>query len=245
MFKFKGVWSNEFSPALIVNKVQRAITPPITRLVSEIPGMDGAYPMGTKLGMRPIRCEITIVRSLIDNDEAFIRQLAGWLFSEQPEEFIDAKDSNVFYKAYLDNRTDLEEIVSLGKGILDFICPDPLIYQEEREEVFANGECFTLVEGTYRTFPSLRIEFSSPADGFKITHTQLDQYIRLNRSFVAGDVVEINCASGKVTLNGVVAMTIYVWEESDFFYLVPGAQTLLCEISEVAHVNIRWKPRWL
>ncbi|MBO1515058.1 distal tail protein Dit [Metabacillus bambusae] len=123
MFYFKGKWSNEYP--IIVNRIIRGILSPISRDFLEIPARPGAFLQNTKRGLNAFKVEITIHHEDVEEYNTLIRDLAGWLFSKKAEEFIIAKDPSIKYYAVLEGSTDLNEIVTLGEGVLTFVCPNP------------------------------------------------------------------------------------------------------------------------
>lgn len=123
MFYFRGKWSYEYP--IIVNSIKRRILSSISRELLEIPNRPGAILQSTKRGVKAFDVNITINDLNVTEYNSFIRELAGWLYSDIPEEFVLSKDPTVTFRAVLEGSTDLEEIVTIGKGTLTFICPDP------------------------------------------------------------------------------------------------------------------------
>ncbi len=98
--------------------------------------------------------------------------------------------------------------------------------------------------GTYKTYPVVTVKFSAAASEYKITGPNGD-YVRVVKSFAAGDELVIDFDKHYVTLNGVSAMPYLDWENSKFFELQPGDNILTCTPDNVALVTTTWKPRWL
>jgi predicted phage tail component-like protein len=212
---------------------------------TSIPGMEGSYYQRRKLPERPIPVSFEMVGNSLEEVRQNVDDLNATLNSEieVPIEFLDEPGKTYF--GSLDGQPDWDELYFIGKGTINLLCCDPLKYGAEVFETFANDEATPNVDGTYKTFPRIEATFTAAASYFKVTHTQQNKHVRVNRDFVAGDVLEVDFRTGKIMLNGIVTMPLLAWETSDFFTLTPGAQTLNVEPSAVADTKIYWKPRWL
>jgi predicted phage tail component-like protein len=242
MFTFNGISSET---KLIVNKIKRSLSPPVIRNYLEIPGKSGALLGRTQFGVRKFEFDITVLNANQTDYNNLLREISSWLYTEKPTPLTINKDSSIYYLGVLDGTTNLEEISVLGEGTLIFLCPDPFGYSSETSLSFTNDSASPNVEGTYKTSPRIVATFTTAASEFKVTHTQSGKYVRVIRSFLAGDVLEIDCSIGKIIINGVVTMSILDWANSEFFHLDPGAQALEVLPTSVADVTIYWKSRWL
>lgn len=155
LFKFKGKWSNTFP--ITVNKIQRSILPTITRNLIYIPGMEGAYPQDTVVGVSMVKVQVTIIKENMTDLSNSIKEISSWLYSEEPEEFVLQKDPNLTIYAMLDGTTELDEIITVGEGTLTFICPDPYKYGQEDDVFFQNAATFS-VDGSVETDPVITVK---------------------------------------------------------------------------------------
>lgn len=153
-FMFKGISSENY---LEVGRIKRSLLPPITRNTVKIPGRPGEIHQNTEIGMRKWEIPIRIKEENAFSLNEAIRLISEWLYSDKPEEFILAKDPNVYYNAYLEGETDLEEIIRVGKGTINFIAPDPYGFNRVETVIPLKSEVSSVkVDGTYKTFPYLK-----------------------------------------------------------------------------------------
>lgn len=153
-FLFKGISSENY---LEVGRIQRSLLPPIARNTIAIPGRPGEIHQNTSLGIRKFVVPIRIKEENAFSLNEAIRVISGWLFSDKPQEFILAKEPNIYYNAYLEGETDLEEIIRVGKGTITFIALDPIGYDRVETTGSLVSEVSSVkVDGTYKTFPYMK-----------------------------------------------------------------------------------------
>ncbi|POD46292.1 hypothetical protein BKM15_25975 [Pseudomonas syringae pv. syringae] len=165
-FLYKGISSDSF---LIVEKVNRSVLPPLSHVLAEVPKKPGAYHQYSKLGVRQISFTVRIIKNDIDELNDFIRNIAEWLYSENPEELILNKEPDKYYRAILDGDTNLEEIVIMGTGTLTFICTDPIAFDvAEQTIILPTGQLSNQISvgGTFKTFPIIEATFTQPSTFF-------------------------------------------------------------------------------
>jgi predicted phage tail component-like protein len=156
-FTFKGISSSQY---FVVEKIIRSILPPVSTSLVKVPGKPGAHPQKSELGVGKISCVIRLRSENITDLNVLKRDVAAWLYSAEEEELILEKEPDKYYMAKLDGETDLDEIVRVGKGQINFICPDPLAYGDEHTFVFTptEGESEPVeVLGTYETSPKYEL----------------------------------------------------------------------------------------
>lgn len=153
-FMFKGISSENYFE---VGKIQRSLLPPITRNTVQIPGRPGEVPQNSSLGMAKFVVPIRIKEENVFSFNEAKRVIARWLFSDKPEEFILTKEPDIYYNAYLEGETDLDEILKVGKGTLNFIAPDPIGFDRvETTGKLVSESSQVKIDGTYKTFPYLK-----------------------------------------------------------------------------------------
>lgn len=209
-----------------------------------IPGRDGSITVGQALKSRMLWVKFAVKgESLVDLRQR-VDVLNGLLYTTEdvPIQFTDEPGKT--YYGRLDGSTDWEEIIYIGKGVFYLHCSDSLKYGSEMNAAFANDTVNLNVGGNYKTFPKFAVTFTAAASEFKFTHPS-GKYVRLIRNFIAGDELEVDFKTGKITLNGSLSMPILDWANSQFFELTPGSQTLTVTPAAVASVNIYWQSRWL
>ncbi|MET3689816.1 putative phage tail component-like protein [Priestia megaterium] len=153
-FMFKGISSENY---LEVGRIKRSLLPPITRNTVKIPGRPGEIHQNTEIGMRKWEIPIRIKEENAFSLNEAIRVISEWLYSDKPEQFILTKDPSIYYNAYLEGETDLEEIIRVGKGTINFIAPDPYGFNRVETVVPLVNEYTNMkIDGTYKTFPYMK-----------------------------------------------------------------------------------------
>lgn len=237
MFTFNGTSSKG---KLKVIGVTRSILPPSSNKVIEFDDRSGGFFVSKKYGMKQIIVSVMVIGANSANMRARVRDIAGWLDTEQPEVLIFDDEPNMRDFAILDGSTDLEEELKLGTGSLTFICPDPFSFGSERTvNLTTNGTTTVANAGTAETFPVVRATVTAPANKFTVTRKDSkgrSEQVTVNHAFATGDVLEIDMSKGKVSINGNVRMAS-VAPESDFWDLKKGNNTVDCPAGFTATVR--------
>jgi predicted phage tail component-like protein len=95
--------------------------------------------------------------------------------------------------------------------------------------------------GTAPAYPKFTVEFASAQSSFKVSNGA--DYVLVNHSFVAGDVLEIDCAAETVKLNTALIMNDLTLD-SDFFSIENGDQIIVVP-DGAANVTIEFTERWV
>jgi predicted phage tail component-like protein len=140
----------------------------------------------------------------------------------QPEAITFSDEPGLTYYGLLSGQPDWDEYLSIGKGRITFVCPDPYKYGEEK--TMSLGPEPFLNEGSVEVSPIVSATFTAAASEYKITHSD-GKFVRVIYNFVAGDQLAIDVAKRKVLINGVVNQTTYYWGNKPF-KLLPGENTL-------------------
>lgn len=125
----------DFSPYLIVNEIKRPILAPQTLTTKTIAGRDGAYFFQKQHEPIIIPVEITILEDTIFTYRERIRFLSGKLNKDTVKPIVFSDEPNMFIDGIIQDSTELDEVLAIGKGVLNFYCPDPFYYAVE-DEVF-------------------------------------------------------------------------------------------------------------
>lgn len=97
----------------------------IKRNFLSVPGYPGARLLNTQTDIRVLLIPVGIIVPDGLDLETLKEEIADWLITEQPVELIFDVEPNRTYLAVVDEGFDPDEFVTLGKGILKFICPMP------------------------------------------------------------------------------------------------------------------------
>lgn len=108
--------------------------------------------------------------------------------------------------------------------------------------LYPRGSAAIEVDGTAPTPALFRVTFSAPCDHFKISNGY--EYILINTSFEAGDVLEIDCEKHVCKKNGAPRLAMpYLSRDSDFFDLIPGG-SVTAEPAESVVIDATYTPLW-
>lgn len=157
----------------------------VQRNIIAVPGMPGGYLSSTDTSMRIVDVPILIKAENIPDLQKVKEDLAEWLITDNPEELIFDDESDRIYYAVVDGSLDIEEIVDVGRGVINFICPDPYKYGAEKMVLLNSAENTITNAGTAETFPSLKAEVLQP-----ITHLAYlseDAYMQIGQPVSVSD----------------------------------------------------------
>lgn len=101
---------------------------PLERKWVNVPNMPGAYPAGTEVKPRPLDIPVVLESKSLKDLQKMKEDLAGWLVTDEPKELIFDDEPDRVYYAMVDGATDIDDLISVGVGIIHFICPDPYKY---------------------------------------------------------------------------------------------------------------------
>jgi predicted phage tail component-like protein len=98
------------------------------------------------------------------------------------------------------------------------------------------------VSGTAPTFPIFTFTFANSADHARVSNGV--DFVLVNRNFVTGDVLVIDCYKQEVTLNGSRSLAMpYVDFDSNFF-AVTSESTITADPADDIAVDIEYTERW-
>ncbi|WP_354003484.1 phage distal tail protein [Collinsella tanakaei] len=130
-----------------------------------------------------------------------------------------------------------------GSCELVFTAFDPVAWGQEQEASAAAGstELSLLVGGTYRTWPTFVME-ASAGGGVVVEDVGAGARVEVERAFLGGEEVIVDCAAGRAWVDGEAADTD-VTLDSDFFWLEPGSHEL--SFTGCADFTANFTERWL
>jgi len=144
--------------------------------------------------------------------------------------------------AKLASAVDFEHLALMGQFSLSFAC-EPLAYGSEVITNFTGDSATVNNAGTVATEPYFKTTFTSPASEWKITLGT--DYCRVVHAFKIGDVLEIDFATGAVLLNGNRAMDKLDWQNSRFFTLAVGSNSLAITPTGKGTTLMKHTPKYL
>ncbi|PGZ44095.1 phage tail protein [Bacillus anthracis] len=108
---------------------------PIKRTLLETPNYPGARLLNTQTEIRVLHVPVGIVAREMDLQKVK-EDLAGWLITEEEKELVFDTEPDRTYLAVIEDGFDPEELVTLGQGVLKFICPMPYKLGATQKHVF-------------------------------------------------------------------------------------------------------------
>jgi predicted phage tail component-like protein len=148
-----------------IQNIQRSILPPREISLLTVPARHGAYFTGARYGVRKIDVELIVLADTPTQYMQTLRFLAFCLDIEEPSELVISDEADKHCFAILSGETDMvNDLMTVGKGTLSFICPDPFAYANDSKTITPVNRLFTFHnEGTTTTFPKFTINFQNEA----------------------------------------------------------------------------------
>lgn len=142
-------------------KVSFPALPPTDVKTLDIPGRDGEYFQGKTYGSNTITVEFLIESPDVDSVMYYAEELARWLDQDGPAPLIFSEKPNRTYYAIVKDNIDMERIVNIGTGTIQFFCPDPCAYGEEKTLSLPPNQAVSIANnGTAKAFPKFDIAFN-------------------------------------------------------------------------------------
>ncbi|PGR01354.1 distal tail protein Dit [Priestia megaterium] len=155
----------------------------------------GAYLKGTQTEIRTLTVPIWIKAKGTEDLQKVKEDLASWLVTKEECPLIFDDEPDRVYYAIIDGTFDAEELVTAGRGELNFICPDGYKYatvsKYTNSVLTSEGEALSTVinKGTVETNPVFEIT----ADG-NYTHIDISNGSEVNR---IGRIIDFEKYSAK------------------------------------------------
>ncbi|MBG9680083.1 phage tail family protein, partial [Bacillus thuringiensis] len=144
---------------------------PLKRNFLSVPGYPGARLLTTETKMRVLPVPVGIIVPDGSDLETVKEEIAEWLITEKPVELVFDVTPDRTYLAVIDEDFDPEDFVTLGKGILNFVCPMPYKLGNEKTVDFENEGRGLIAnvqnKGSVHSNPIIEIDIKKP-------HTFLD-----------------------------------------------------------------------
>jgi len=239
-FSFNGRHCSEFG--LAVKSKNRQLLPTSNDIYVDIPGRHGSFHFPGELQDRVIELECAFVGTSRENLREKARQIAAWLYTKEKAVLSFDDEPGKYYYAKLDGAINLEQLFVLATFTLTFRC-EPLAYGAEAQADFVSDQATITNPGTFEALPIFNATFTAIASEWKVTLGT--KYVRVVHSFQISDTLEVNCATGAVLINSGRSLDKLDWQNSEFFALAPGENTLTITPPAVCTATVRFNPRWL
>lgn len=239
MFSFKGITAD--SKGLIVMNVTESILPPVESKLIKVTNRHGAYQSGFQFDTKEIQVDYFVKGTSLTDIRQKMRAIGEWLFSTNEEELFFNDETNKKYKARVVGNTEIEQTHYHSQGTITFECSSPFATGSLKSQSITSGTAFT-VTGNFKTKPKLTFTFSATSTEIKFTLGA--DYIRLIDNFAIGDVVIVDCETGKVTVNNQVRMNILDLN-SHFYDLNVGSNTISIAPLSKGTLNLQYTEKFL
>lgn len=130
-FTFNGRSSDAY---FFVQNVNRSLLPTINSRLVHIPNRNSPYDFGSEFTKRELTIDVVYIGTDFTNLRAVVREIAKWLNPlSGAKPLIISDEPNMTYQAKLTGDTDIEQIITIGKGTLTFECVN--LFPEGQEQV--------------------------------------------------------------------------------------------------------------
>jgi len=220
----------------------RQLLPETNDSYVQVPGKFGSILFPRELADRRIEIDCAFVGSSLADIRTKARDIAAWLHTTDRANLSFDDETGKTYKAKLASAVDFDHIGKMGRFSLSFVC-EPLAYGEQVTANFASDSATVNNAGTFPTPAIIEATFTDAASEFKVALGT--EYVRIVHAFVATNTLKIDTGTGAVLINGTRAMDKLDWQNSIFFELAVGNNTLSITPTGKCTATIKHTPRWL
>ncbi len=220
----------------------RQLLPETNDSYVQVPGRQGSILFPRELADRRINIDCAFVGSSLANIRTKARDIAAWLNVTDRTSLSFDDEPGKSYKGKLASAVDLDHAGRLGQFSLTFIC-EPLAYGEQVTASFISDSVTVTNAGTFSALPIIEATFADVANEFKVTLGT--EYVRVVHDFALNDTLKIDTGTGAILINGTRAMDKLDWQNSIFFELAKGDNTLNITPTGKCTAKVKYTPRWL
>lgn len=149
------------------------------------------------------------------NDLQKRQELSEWIKGDNFKEskLILPNMQDYYFLCKANSNIEITGSVYIAEGVIEFKCSNNLnmIENKTNKVTLLQSESKKIIYfGTVDTYTDLKIVVTSECNNIKIKfkNSKYDNYINLEHSFVAGDVIEITAKQTKVTVNEILKLPI-------------------------------------
>ena len=220
----------------------RQLLPETNDSYVQVPGRQGSILFPRELADRRIDIDCAFVEPSLADIRTKARDIAAWLYTDDRANLSFDDETGKTYKGKLASAVDFDHIGRMGQFSITFIC-EPLAYGGQVTADFAGDSVTVTNAGTFSALPIIEATFVDVASEFKVTLGT--KYVRVVDDFVLNDTLKIDTGTGAVLINGTRAMDKLDWQNSTFFELAKGDNTLNITPTGKCTATVKHVPRWL
>ncbi|WP_182200087.1 distal tail protein Dit [Paraliobacillus salinarum] len=151
-----------------------------------VPGYPGGHLQSTEVD--PLTISQPVGFRIKDDADALVKQdeLAEWLLTDEPVPLeFDDEPGRIYYAVVQNTLEDFEKMSLLRSGTIQFICPDPYAYGQEKAHGLTGQGTVINVAGTAEAKPVFELEVLEPVTFAMISNG--DEYNLVGRPASASD----------------------------------------------------------
>jgi predicted phage tail component-like protein len=240
MATFKVTFNSLDIPSFVkVRAVDFTALPEINNKFIQVGGGIGMLEAGTNTGGKIIKLSVVIVPDYNKSLQEMARTLAGWLSQNKFKTctLVISDDSNMTYKAKVNNNVDINDLLYVGEGDIEFIVPSGMGYGATLTDSIyttATSSSQDIIRfGTAPAYPVItwtpRLDYTNAVLEFNCTQTGV--YLTLTGNFNIGEEIVIDCKNKVVKRVGVVEMKLLNYASDWLTFPNAGTYTLNCNRS--------------
>lgn len=241
MIVFNNFRLTDISGVKVVG-VNRPIAPTINNKLKESGSSDGVYDFGKKMSSKIITVRLVVSGVDLAGVQTTLQTLADMLITDTACKLQFDDMPNKYYMARVTNIGVPSQEYLVTEVNVEFTCAYPYLLGNAKQVTLAGDTGAITVSGALGCMPTITVSFKASASYLQINNGS--QYIKINRSFVNGDAVTINCGTGAVLLNGARIAQYLDWQNSTFFSLDVGTNNLSVTPVNVSTTTINYNERW-
>lgn len=221
--------------------IKTSLLPQISNTSKKIPGKNGEVFVKTELGIRAITSDVEVKGISKGDLSRVLTNLSNVLYTAEPKKLKVHDYDEKYYLAILDGSTDLEEILYYGITELTFIAHDPIAYGATLTKT-VSADTVVMNYGTYDTKGVFTIVLTADTSLLEVTSITTGKHVSIEHEFIAGDIVEVDCITEKITKNGYLIKDDLTFN-SDYFDILKGKNVI--NISGDEQATLTFTERWL
>ncbi len=239
-FIFNGKSNDDFD--IKVLDIQADIFAGMKHKILDAPGRAIQHLFPQKPAGRRIVIECIIEKSSLTDLSSKALDIAAWLAQDDWKKLELHTVPGKHFMAVLVEPVDTRQIL-LSKQFTITFEAHPFVYGDIVTTAFVDDTAVVINEGAYPSPVIIEATFVAPSADIKVAWgTKL---IRITNNFIVNDVLKIDTNTGAVLINGQRAMDKLDWQNSIFFELAKGDNTLNITPTGKCTATVKHTPRWL
>lgn len=182
----------------------------ITHGFKQVAGGIGLLEAGTAIGGKVLKLKIQIIPDTGKSLTDMARELAYWVRGNnfKTASLVISDEATMTYQAKINSSIEITDLLFAGEGELDFIVPSGIAVSSVAVPVVVGTNIVVTYNGTAPTYPVITWTVAGTLTGatLNLTCVETGDTASITGSFVAGNIVVIDCKRKLVSLNGVTTM---------------------------------------